>query len=37
LIITEEQIQQALGIIREAIEELPHLNEEKNGHNGVDN
>jgi len=39
LVITEDQIQQALGIIREAMEELPTLNgkkEEKNGHNGVD-
>ena len=29
LVITEEQIQQALGIIREALEELPNMNEKK--------
>jgi ornithine--oxo-acid transaminase len=47
LVITEEQIDQSLGIIREAMEELPNLKGEKeakvlppgekNVHIGVDN
>lgn len=47
MVITEEQIQQALNIIREAIDELPQLKGEKeervlppgekNVHIGVDN